>query len=65
MRNWTIATLVAVIILTSPFTLVGMSIIGGVIVYGPGYLEIMQTAVETEFYDDRDVPTRFTSGDDE
>lgn len=56
MRNWTMATLIAVIILTSPFTFVGMSIVGGVIVYGPDYMEVMQGVAERLYYGEPEWP---------
>jgi hypothetical protein len=39
MRNWTVATLLAFIVLTSPFTLIGMSIVGGVAAHGSVFFE--------------------------
>lgn len=52
MRQWTIATLIAFIILTSPFAIIGASIVSGVIFHGPPYMNAVKIVLEVLYWGD-------------
>jgi hypothetical protein len=52
MRQWTIATLIAFIVLTSPLTIIGASIVGGMISHGPAYMNAVKIVLEVFYWGD-------------
>jgi|CXWL01.1.fsa_nt_gi hypothetical protein len=52
MRKWSVATLVAFVILTSPFTIVGAVVVSGVATNGVGFFDAAKIVVDVWIHGD-------------